>query len=135
MRKILHEEFWRVARDQVSKEDYQNMVEAFRGQKTEKDIADVELRFKRQGIIMARAAALNGCDCPGDNEEYYARMFEILRRAVGDEILTDPDIDLKGFFEINKNISEQLQADVAALGDEFDSLKKSHPTYDGYICH
>jgi hypothetical protein len=111
------------------------MVDVFRGEKTEKNIADVEDRFKRQGAIMAHAAALNGCDCPGDNEEYYSRIFEITRRVLGDELLTNPDVDVKDYFEANQHISETLRAEIMALGREFDRRKQSHPTYDGYICY
>jgi hypothetical protein len=135
MRKILHEEFWRIVREHVSEDEYRKMVDAFRGEKTEKNIADVECRFKQQGAVMSHAAALNGCDCPGDNEQYYSRMFEITRHVLGDELLTNPDIDLKEHFEMNEHLSEKLQAEIMALGHEFDNRKRSHPTYDGYICY
>jgi hypothetical protein len=135
MRKILHDEFWQVVRERVSEDEYRKMVDAFRGEKTEKNIADVEDRFKRQGAIMSHAAALNGCDCPGDNEEYYSRIFKITRRVLGDELLTNPDVDLKNYFEVHQHIGEKLRAEVIELGREFDSRKQSHPTYDGYICY
>jgi ParB-like nuclease family protein len=47
MRKILHEEFWRVVQAHVSKDEYTAMVSAFRGEKTETDIDDVEKRYWR----------------------------------------------------------------------------------------
>ena len=135
MRKILHEEFWRVVQEHVSKDEYTAMVNAFRGEKTETDISDVEKRYRQQGALMAQAAALNGCDCPGDNEEYYERTFGILRGLLGDDVLTNPSVDMKELFDKNPSFGEKIQAEVIALGDEFDSRKKSHPTYDGYICY
>ena len=77
---------------------------------------------------MARSAALNGCDCPGDNEEYYARMFEITRRVLDDELLTTP------YMEPSEQPGEELQAQITVMAREFDRCERSHPAYDGYIC-